>query len=80
MFFAEVSLTPSSPRRCYNISILDDSILESAEDFLGQLVLLDPVPPQTTLGTSEARVTITDDESELTAINVWMPHFMACFV
>ena len=57
-----VSLNQTSPRVCFDIPILDDNILETLEDFLGELALLGPVPPATTLGTAQTTVTIFDND------------------
>ena len=59
-----VSLNQTSPRMCFDISIRDDNILETPEDFLGELILLGPVPPATNLGTAETTVTVFDNDSK----------------
>ena len=64
-FSEDFMLTPTSPRQCFNISIVDDTILETPETFLGLLSSVEPLPPAATLGITETTVTIFDDEGVL---------------
>ena len=63
--FASFSLTPTSPRQCFNISIVDDAVLEPPEYFMGSLVPLDPLPPAITFRDLTTNVVISDNNGEV---------------
>ena len=57
-----VSFSPSSPRQCFNVSIIDDEVLEIEEFFNAFLIPIGDLPAEVTLGITEARVQIDDNE------------------
>ena len=63
-FAQSFSLTPLEARRCFNISITDDSVLEVTEYFIASLVQNGELPPGTSLNITSANVQIADNESE----------------
>ena len=54
----------ANPRQCYNISIVDDTVLEVDEVFNVTLVQSGTLPMMTTLNRTAAYVQINDDDSE----------------
>lgn len=61
-FLDSVSLSPTNPRQCVNISITDDAILEVDEYFAVNLTSVGMLPPRTTLDPAGARVRINDND------------------
>lgn len=63
-FLDSVSLSPTNPRQCANIPIIDDLILEVTEYFSVDLTAVNVLPPRTTLDPTSARVRIIDNDGE----------------
>ena len=63
-------LTPSEPRQCSNISIIDDDVLEVVEYFSASINVVGDLPPATSLNITQATVQIfLDNESGCDIIN-----------
>ena len=60
----EFTLTRDAPDQCFNVTIIDDDILEIVEYFRATITAVGNLPQNASLGTTEARVNIIDDESE----------------
>ena len=65
-FTQEFTLTRNAPEQCFNVTIVDDSILEIQEYFRASITAVGELPQEASLGITEARVNIIDNESELT--------------
>ena len=65
-FTQEFTLTRNAPEQCFNVTIVDDSILEIQEYFRASITAVGELPQNATLNITEARVNIIDNESELT--------------
>lgn len=59
------SLTPTNSSQCFNITIIDDSILELTEYFRVTLEAVGDLPQNASLNCTQARVDIADNESKL---------------
>ena len=64
-FTQEFTLTRNAPEQCFNVTIVDDSILEIQEYFRASITAVGELPQEAALGITEARVNIIDNESEL---------------
>ena len=62
------SLTPNNGRECFNVSITNDNIFELNEYFNASLDAVGSLPPGASLGITEARVRIIDDEGTHTML------------
>ena len=63
-----MSFSPSSPRQCFNVSIIDDEVLELGEHFNAFLNPNGELPAEVTLGITEARVQIDDNERKTSSL------------
>lgn len=61
-------LTPSDPRACLNVTILDDDILELDEDFSATLTGM--LPPGAAFDLTSTEVLIEDNECESTNVRI----------
>ena len=57
-------LTPFEPVFCFNVTVVDDGILEIDEDF--SAILSGELPPAASFGDTTANVQIDDNERECT--------------
>ena len=60
----DFTLTRDAPDQCFNVTINEDDILEVLEYFRATLMAVGPLPQEASLGTTEARINIFDNESE----------------
>lgn len=58
----EFSLSPTNDRQCFNVTIMDDDILEVSEFFRATLVAVGDLPQNASLNITQARVDIDDNE------------------
>lgn len=56
------SLSPTNSRQCFNVTIVDDDILEASEYFRATLVAVGDLPQNASLNITQARVDIDDNE------------------
>lgn len=56
------SLSPTNDRRCFNVTIVDDDVLEVSEYFRATLVAVGDLPQNASLNITQARVDIGDNE------------------
>ena len=60
----DFSLSTANPRQCFNVTIIDDDILEVSEYFRVSLVEVGALPQNASLSLTMARVNITDNDGE----------------
>ena len=71
----EFTLTRDAPERCFNVTIVDDGILEILEYFRASITAVGELPQNASLNITEARVNIIDNESELNLGSVEFDNF-----
>ena len=60
--FMSFSLSPSTPFMCFSVSITNDAVFELTEYFRASLDLVGSLPAGASLGITDARVRIIDNE------------------
>lgn len=73
------ALTSTNPRQCFNVTIIDDDILELLEYFRASLTEMGSLPQNASLSLTMARVDIFDNDSEtehmpVLAFEIQIPH------
>ena len=61
----DFTITRDAPELCFDVMIEDDDILEVQEYFRATLVARGPLPQEASLGITEARIDIFDNDGEL---------------